>query len=68
MVDKYCNLYDNEYDVFYPIEDCEENVLLFCNRLNELSEENEQLKKENERLRKELCNCEEDWVYEEGIL
>lgn len=40
--------------------------------LNELNDENKDLKKENQELKqkvksmaKELCNCEEDYIYEE---
>lgn len=43
-VDNHCNLYDNEYNVFYPIEDSRENIELLCRRLNNLIDENEQLK------------------------
>lgn len=42
------------------------DTLFIKNR--ELEKKNEKLKKEIEYLKRELCNCEEDWVYEEGIL
>lgn len=38
------NLFDNEFNTFYHIEDSEENIELFCMRLNELAEENEHYK------------------------
>lgn len=38
------NLFDNKMNTFYHIEDSDENIELLCNRLNELSDENEQLK------------------------
>lgn len=38
------NLFDNEMNTFYHIEDSEENIELLCNRLNLLVDENEQLK------------------------
>lgn len=41
---KYGKLFDNNYNTFYPIEDSEENIELFCNRLNKLNDENEQLR------------------------
>lgn len=44
------NLFDNEFNTFYHIEDSDENIELLCNRLNELVEENEQLRKQNEEL------------------
>lgn len=33
--------------------------------LNELSKENKELKTKVESMSKELCNCEEDYIYEE---
>lgn len=50
-VDNHCNLYDNEYNVFYPIEGSRKNIELLCKRLNNLIDENNQLKKENKELR-----------------
>jgi len=38
-------LFDNNYQTFYHIEDSEENIGLLCNRLNELHEENQELKR-----------------------
>ena len=40
------NLFDNKMNTFYLIEDSEENIEVFCDRLNWLVEENEQLKKD----------------------
>lgn len=40
------NLFDNEMNTFYHIEDSDKNIELFCNRLNLLVDENEQLKKQ----------------------
>ena len=40
------NLFDNEMNTFYHIEDSDENIELLCNRLNLLVDENEQLKGE----------------------
>ena len=41
---EYGNLFDNEMNTFYPIEDSDENIEVLCDRLNWLVEENEQLK------------------------
>lgn len=38
------NLFDNEHNTFYPIEDSGENIHLLCIRLNKIVDENEQLK------------------------
>ena len=46
------NLFDNEMNTFYHIEDSDENIKLLCDKLNWLVEENEQLK---EQLREEQC-------------
>lgn len=40
---KYGKLFDNNYNTFYSIEDSEENIELFCNRLNKLNNENYEL-------------------------
>ena len=40
------NLFDNEMNTFYHIEDSDENIELLCNRLNLLVDENEELKKQ----------------------
>ena len=44
-------LVDTQTKNFYFIVDSLANVDNFCNRLNELAEENERLKKENKELR-----------------
>ena len=44
-------LVDTKLKTFYFIVDSLANVDNFCNRLNELAEENERLKKENKELR-----------------
>ncbi len=44
------NLFDNKMNTFYQIEDSDENIELFCDNLNSLVEENEQLKKKIEKL------------------
>lgn len=43
-----------------------------CKKLKELEQENQELEQENQELKKkvesmakELCNCEEDYIYEE---
>ena len=36
-----------------------------CKKLKELEQENQELKKKVESMTKELCNCEEDYIYEE---
>lgn len=58
-VDNHCNLYDNEYNVFYPIEGSRENIELLCRRLNNLNDENEQLKQREERLLSEIDDFQE---------
>ena len=60
------NLFDNEYNTFYPIEDSEENIMILVNRLNELDtfrtgyfsleKQIKQLKDENHRLRLTMCH------------
>lgn len=62
---KYGKLFDNNYNTFYPIEDSEENIELFCNRLNKLNDENEQLKT---FLKKNcpMCRCNLKLFYEES--
>ena len=44
------NLFDNEFNTFYQIEDSDENIEVLCDRLNELVEENEQLKQREKTL------------------
>ncbi len=39
------NLFDNNHNTFYHIEDSEENISILCNRLNKIVDENEQLRK-----------------------
>lgn len=34
-------------------------------RIREIEKENQELKKKVESMTKELCNCEEDYIYEE---
>lgn len=58
-VDNHCNFYDNEYNVFYPIEGSRENIELLCRRLNNLNDENEQLKQREERLLSEIDDFQE---------
>ena len=53
------NLFDNEMDTFYHIEDGDENIKLLCNRLNELSDENEQLKHELNTIKSILFDLKE---------
>ena len=48
------NLFDNKMNTFYQIEDSDENIKLFCDNLNSLVEENEQLIEENNFLKKQL--------------
>ena len=48
------NLFDNQMNTFYPIEDSDENIKLLCDKLNWLVEENEQLKQRNENQYKQL--------------
>ena len=48
------NLFDNKMNTFYQIEDSDENIELFCDNLNSLVEENEQLIEENNFLKKQL--------------
>ena len=60
------NLFDNEMDTFYPIEDSDENIELLCDRLNWLVEENKELKQRNNRQAKQLDRLynlieEKDW-------
>ena len=38
-----------------------------CDLLNQLNDENEELKKENQALKSELANCEEDYIIEEYL-
>lgn len=47
-----CQLYDEETHCFYEIHDSARNVDILCERLNELSTENRQLKEENDKLKK----------------
>ena len=63
---EYGNLFDNEMDTFYPIEDSDENIEVLCDRLNWLVEENEELKQRNNRQAKQLDRLynlieEKDW-------
>lgn len=44
------NLFDNKMNTFYQIEDSDENIELFCDNLNSLVEENEQLREERQLL------------------
>ena len=47
---EYPKLRDNETECFYHLVDNERNAEIFCERLNNLVEENEQLKKRNKFL------------------
>ena len=49
---EYPKLRDNETECFYHLVDNERNAEIFCERLNNLVEENEQLRKENEAWKK----------------
>ena len=60
------NLFDNEMNTFYPIEDSDENIEVLCDRLNWLVEENEELKQRNNQQAKQLDRLynlieEKDW-------
>ena len=60
------NLFDNEMNTFYHIEDSDENIEVLCDRLNWLVEENEELKQRNNRQAKQLDRLyhlieEKDW-------
>ena len=57
------NLFDNECNTFYPIEDSETNIDLLCNRLNKIVKENEQLKSKNRGLQSELQIFKEDLTH-----
>ncbi len=49
---EYPKLRDNETECFYHLVDNERNAEIFCERLNNLVEENEQLKEELQRFKK----------------
>ena len=61
-------LLDNDYQTFYYIEDSEENIELLCNRLNELSDENEQLKSELKELTQKKNDLKELLINSEPVL
>lgn len=50
----FLKMIDNNMHTFYFIEDSEENVKIFCNRLNWLVDENRQLKKFKENVFDEI--------------
>ena len=69
------NLFDNKMHTFYHIEDSDENIEVFCDRLNWLVDENKQLKQENKKLQGKYdqqlwlyngLGCEYDWLKEEN--
>lgn len=59
------NLFDNNYDTFYPIKDNEENIELLCKRLNSIVEENTRLKSDDTiiDLECEIIKLKEDSIY-----
>ena len=53
--DEYCGtVFDTQFNTFHHMEDSEENIELFCRRLNKIHEENQHLKKMNELLFAEI--------------
>ena len=54
---EYPKLRDNETECFYHLVDNERNAEIFCERLNNLVEENEQLRKDKEQLKERLREC-----------
>ena len=57
---EYPKLRDNETECFYHLVDNERNAEIFCERLNNLVEENEQLKQEI----KQYWKCRDKWKQE----
>lgn len=61
-----CNLYDEETHCFYEIHDNAKNVDILCERLNELSDENGQLKKKCDALQKKTEMDKNDFFISEA--